>query len=311
MMGLLGLSYSCLKAQQNLVPNPSFEEYNTCPIDAGETANYWTSPTLGTPDYFNTCAIGNFSVPNNMLGTQSAFTGNAYAGFGAYTPYEYLEYLQVPLIQPLLAGHKYHVSFYISLVDKSRYAIKEIGALFSTMEINTGMGDPLLFVPHVEFSDSIITDTVGWTNIQGSFIAHGDERYLIIGNFHSPQNTTIAEVNDINNNVSYYYLDDVSVTEISVPLEMPTAFSPNVDNKNDTYYPTFFDTLLTVREFRIYNRWGQLIHDNPTIEWDGNYNGNPQPPDVYTYYIYADIPLPDNPNERTTLKKQGSFTLLR
>ncbi|MFN8294461.1 MAG: gliding motility-associated C-terminal domain-containing protein [Chitinophagales bacterium] len=218
--------------------------------------------------------------------------------------------MQVPLTQPLLAEHKYRVSFYVNLA-RTKYAIKEIGAFFSTTEINTGTGDPLLFTPQVEFSDSIITDTIGWTNIKGYFTAQGNERYLIIGNFHNPQSTTIADVNDVNNNVCYYYLDEVSVTEISVPLKMPAAFSPNGDSKNDTYYSVFFDSLLTVREFRIYNRWGQLIYDNPTLGWDGNYKGEPQPSDVYTYYIYADIPLPDNPNEHATLKKQGSFTLLR
>ncbi|MFN8294463.1 MAG: gliding motility-associated C-terminal domain-containing protein [Chitinophagales bacterium] len=300
---------------QNLVPNGSFEDYINCPIDADNFSSViqWNSPTAASPDYFNVCGLPNASIPNNIFGTQSALDGNGYAGFGLYAPPhgDYREYIQVQLTQMLLAGQKYSVSFNVSLADESQYAIKEIGAYFSATETNSSGTSILSYIPQIQFSDSVITDTIGWINIRGYFTAQGNEQYLVIGNFNDNSNTTATIVNNIQNRLCYYYIDEVSVTEISVPLEMPTAFTPNGDNKNDIYYPVFFDSILTIREFRIYNRWGQLIHDNPTIGWNGNYKGEPQPSDVYTYYIYADIPLPDNPNERATMRKQGSFTLLR
>ena len=59
-------------------------------------------------------------------------------------------------------------------------------------------------------------------------------------------------------------------------------------------------------EFRIYNRWGQLVYDNDTPEtgWDGNVNGNPAPSDVYVYKIVLN--LPDGQVEET-----GEVTLIR
>lgn len=44
-------------AQVNLVPNPSFESYSTCPDGSSQLykATPWFNPALGSPDYFNVC----------------------------------------------------------------------------------------------------------------------------------------------------------------------------------------------------------------------------------------------------------------
>src|SRR5438105_2586562 len=69
-------------AQQNLVPNPSFEEYNSCPDAESEfdRVNEW-KVFKNNPDYQNSCDLtNNAGVPKNMWGYQQAFYGNAYAG---------------------------------------------------------------------------------------------------------------------------------------------------------------------------------------------------------------------------------------
>ena len=121
---------------QNLVPNPSFEEYTTCPD------NYYMLPTdwyscSGTPDYFNSCdSTGDYSVPNNGDGNQIAFNGVGYVGL--YTVYysfmngDYKEYIGCLLKTPLIIGAKYYISFYVSLADISNCASNNIGLLFST-----------------------------------------------------------------------------------------------------------------------------------------------------------------------------------
>src|SRR5688572_26019825 len=72
---------------QNLLSNSSFETYSACPFYVSQLsfANGWYSPTDGTPDYFNSCAdpVTFMNVPDNQFGNQSAFEGNAYAGFYA------------------------------------------------------------------------------------------------------------------------------------------------------------------------------------------------------------------------------------
>lgn len=72
-------------AAQNLVPNPSFESFNACPmgISALEfspgytnfpTVQAWVNPLQsGSADYFNGCApvASQVSVPGNAFGHQS------------------------------------------------------------------------------------------------------------------------------------------------------------------------------------------------------------------------------------------------
>src|SRR5665213_2039907 len=86
---------------QNLVPNYSFEVYDTCPYHSNQIffAPPWQGVTTNSTDYFNACSSV-YGVPTAGLGDwQYARTGNAYAGiivinsFGA----NYREYLQVKL----------------------------------------------------------------------------------------------------------------------------------------------------------------------------------------------------------------------
>src|SRR5689334_10862519 len=92
-----------LKAQ-NLVPNPSFEIFDTCPdnVDQVNRAQGWSS-FGNTPDYFNTCdSTGNMavSIPHNALGYQLAADGSAYCGLFNHEVFEYREYIGSQLINP-------------------------------------------------------------------------------------------------------------------------------------------------------------------------------------------------------------------
>jgi gliding motility-associated-like protein len=59
--------------------------------------------------------------------------------------------------------------------------------------------------------------------------------------------------------------------------------------------------------FRIYNRWGQKVFEsnNPDYGWDGNFNGKPQPMDVYAYTLDAVF----FDGKKTT--RTGDITLIR
>jgi gliding motility-associated-like protein len=72
-------------------------------------------------------------------------------------------------------------------------------------------------------------------------------------------------------NVQYYGPD----------YAIPNAFSPNGDPVNNT-----FRVLLngaTVDEFKIYNRWGELVHDDAVKAWDGTLDGKEQPAEIYMF----------------------------
>ncbi len=91
---------------------------------------------------------------------------------------------------------------------------------------------------------------------------------------------------------------------------MPNVFSPNGDGRNDTYFPVIGGPSQEVLEFRIYNRWGQMIHNSNT-PWDGDFNSKAQPGGTYTYYLVMRVPDEANIGQTKNVKLQGSVTLVR
>lgn len=89
-------------------------------------------------------------------------------------------------------------------------------------------------------------------------------------------------------------------------FDIPNAFTPNNDNRND-FFNVVFRGNIQVREFQIFNRWGQLVYnnDNPSEGWDGTFNGNPAPSDVFLYKLV--LLYPDGSERR----KNGEVTLIR
>ena len=89
-------------------------------------------------------------------------------------------------------------------------------------------------------------------------------------------------------------------------LGLPNAFTPNGDGQNDQFSPIGLSAE-QVLEFRIYNRWGNVVHDavEGVVAWDGNYQGMVQPSDTYIYYLSYQLPG----GEVTHLK--GKITLIR
>jgi len=90
------------------------------------------------------------------------------------------------------------------------------------------------------------------------------------------------------------------------PLMMADAFTPNGDGKNDYIIPNIKCNNLSNYVFRVYNRWGQLLFQtyDPSQGWDGKYNGQPEPVDVYDYYIEFNC-------GDCTIFKKGNITLLK
>lgn len=74
---------------------------------------------------------------------------------------------------------------------------------------------------------------------------------------------------------------------------MPNTFTPNNDGQNDHFYPRG-KGLQTIKSFRIYNRWGQLLYEKQNMNtneyasgWDGTFNGKALNPDVFVYMVDA------------------------
>lgn len=89
-------------------------------------------------------------------------------------------------------------------------------------------------------------------------------------------------------------------------VDVANAFSPNKDGQNDIIYVKGYG--IEELEFRIYNRWGQLIFESNDISvgWDGTFKGVPQEAEVYVYTLKAKF----KDGVETGLRK-GNITLLR
>lgn len=210
---------------QNLVPNPSFENYVTCPNDISQVNRLmdWQTPFnhLGTSDYYNSCATLNgftlVGVPLNAPGYQRAATGNGYAGIlfiEDQTP-EYREYLQVKLLSPLIANKKYRVSYKCCLAEISFWTTDGIGVCLTVNPlVGNGTYNTLSATPQIN-STIVITDTNKWTRVTQEFVSQGGEEYLTIGNFNNESNTLLVatgvDSNAPNSPIGYFYIDDVSV----------------------------------------------------------------------------------------------------
>lgn len=229
-----------LQAQTNLVPNPSFEDTLACPITSDEIydAIGWSSPTSGTPDYFNSChtSPNDAGVPDNFFGNQMPFQGNAYAGFCLYQTPNSREYIQVKLDSVMEGGIDYCVSYYVSLEEVSGYAIKQIGMYFSSTSISNPIMTVLPFTPQVE-NNFFISDTILWVKVTGMFKAIGGEQYLVMGNFKDDSNTDTSKVSN-NSNASCYYIDSVTVqrcTPLSIKKDYLNRITIYPNPVNDSF----------------------------------------------------------------------------
>jgi OmpA-OmpF porin, OOP family len=235
---------------QNLVKNPSFEEFNKCPEGLGnmtEDATSWSVSTYGTTDYFNECS-NEMGVPNNFSGEQMAEFGKGYAGLYMLAPNDYREYLQAELTQPLVKGERYSISFYISLAEKSMYAVQSIGVLFSEKKMNEPTRKHLTkpkgkdySYNHLEISKrDYFADKSGWMLVTSEIVARGTEAFLTIGNFRNNKASSLKKMKG-KKLAAYYYIDMVSVTPayqdlFSRPLNTDKIYVfENVLFKTDDY----------------------------------------------------------------------------
>jgi gliding motility-associated-like protein len=98
----------------------------------------------------------------------------------------------------------------------------------------------------------------------------------------------------------------IDVTVKVVPgVDVPNAFSPNGDGKNDRIFIKGFG--IAKISWRIFSRWGELVFftNDPLLGWDGAFKGKLMPQDVYHYVL--DVEFSDG---KKTVKK-GDITLLR
>lgn len=295
MLALLQWGRVCAQNAEELVFNGSFEEYSSCPqrVDAigiMSGVDAWWQPTKGSSDYFNACGGRECQTPRNKMGFQEPHSGQAYCGI--YCSKEnYREYLQTELREALVAGKHYKVSFWVSLADKSPFAVASIGALFTVDRIADTTWNVLMqnevsalgngqiqviatyYKPQV-VNQKVLDDGGTWQQITSEFVSAGGEKYLTIGNFNSFNHSHVVSTDFANAVLSgaYYYIDDVSVVcqdcserEVQVADTVSKVHKGEVITLRNVLFDTDKSDLLP-QSYNDLHKLIALLNEHPTMQ---------------------------------------------
>lgn len=197
------------------IPSATFSVYDAAKSwDATDTTKgaYYTvglQPPLNNAPY---CSFG-FQYPrtgNNFIGT-TFFCENCSRG----NPRNRLR-------QTLKANTVYCAKYHVVNTNNSVVGMNSFAMFFANSNLDTisKCNGPLTYLnPQIQYQSNIITDTLQWTAITGTFTAFGDEKYMVLGNFKSNSSTGTVIINPTNlpSLVGDIYIDDVSLIEMDLP----------------------------------------------------------------------------------------------
>lgn len=233
---------------QNLIRNPSFELFDRCPTNVSEIGQAlpafdWLISKKSSPDYFNACSKFNVGVPVNFMGQVFARDGNAYIGLvltekpdnikQGKRPLNYRESISSELAGPLVKDSLYKISLYYCIAPHSTYALNSLSAVIGKDKRSIKKHDKSLiheFIDTVNFN----IETGVWFELDGNFIATGEEKYIAIGNFLKDGEFKYQALdldglpNSIRqviseNQLAYYFIDHIKIEMINTDDENKTV----------------------------------------------------------------------------------------
>lgn len=101
--------------------------------------------------------------------------------------------------------------------------------------------------------------------------------------------------------------EQINIEVTGPEYQIPNVFTPDGDGLNDKFEVLLNGQNIEVVEFKIYNRWGQKIHDGSGVDhgWDGNIDNQAAPSEVYAYIIVIELPTGE------LVSENGDLTLIR
>jgi len=199
----------------SIIPNPSFEEFNTCPNSISQLnfASSWQQATLPTTDYFNTCGYV------NNAGLTPFPDGNA--AVGAFFAPNWQEYLGACLTNPMKAGTSYQLTF-------------NIASKPATGSVDLGNGGVIDYGP----IDIVIygkADCVGFPLMTNGCPSAWDSSWIILG---TANYTPVGEWGVMN--ITFTPNIDINSVILGSPCTLPPEYQPI--NDHSPYF--YFDNLL-------------------------------------------------------------------
>jgi hypothetical protein len=245
------IASNVIQAQQNLVPNGSFENVSAFPCNY--FGNYstidFTSPwkatrsedlfITSTPELFvnDTCYE---NVPANAFGNQMPKSGNAYAGFVALTSYvnstfSAVESIYVELDSILQVGNNYELCLHLSLSDIFCLLTKKLSFTITSDTLTIEQFNSLI-PSNIFYLDSLEQCNYSdWTQICTTFSPTQPGNILtfnVINNQAALLSDTVLYDNGICEHPAevitvYYYIDDVSLVNKGKNTGVPQNGSKN------------------------------------------------------------------------------------
>lgn len=232
---------------QNLIADPGFEHFSNLPCRQNGSfiqdllAN-WIQPLPTSTDYWNSksdisCELNPLSIKRFTRGG-SGMTGVITAYHYNGLPFEYKEYIETKLAEPLKPKHLYYGEFYAySKQTGENDALKSnnLGMAFSRSiiaDFNDRSPDHLFLHSKIKAND--IVEGNEWEKVSGCFIADKPYQYLLIGNFESIRSTLIkGDLRNTEDAYAYYFIDDVNLKELAYDL---TSLKDSITLCGGQYY---------------------------------------------------------------------------
>jgi hypothetical protein len=236
-----------------------------------------------SPDYFNTCStFTSFGVPVNWGGYQVPASGNAYCGVGPFSSKIYgeniREYVYSKLTTTLTIGTRYFVSFKTCATNSSltlcQCAVNSMGALFTTNPFAVTSPISINYPSQIN-SNYIISDTLNWTMVFGSFVADSNYRYISLGNFKTNANTDTLILDGGTTCSSYYFIDEVRVSTDSLFAfqDAPVGLKTNYPDGPFSIYPNptngspsiYFNGHKNIQQIKLFDFFGNLVFSKSNV----------------------------------------------
>ncbi|MEM9885108.1 MAG: OmpA family protein [Bacteroidota bacterium] len=304
LLSIVALAQSTAEEVENIVPNPSFEEYSSTPIGwyyrgahFSNVMRYWSSATAASPDAFGPKVRVPEHWADKGFGDQYAHSGESMAGITIYgcdkgKPH-CREYVQVQLLEPLVPEQSYYIEFWVAALPRSLQT-NNIGVHFMSGKANVRVDEPIFLEPRFNQEEIVTSNDHNWTRISGQFTAEAAADYILVGNFF-PDSLTQYQLpeNEQPLKFAYYYLDDFVLKKVPPILEVPLApddlsLLKLEQGRIFQLKNIFFDTdkaELLPRSYQELKKLLRIMRENPEMEIEIRGHTDSQGRDSYNSYL--------------------------
>ena len=239
----------CQRIQsQNLVPNPSFEDVNTCAE--------FSQPCSPSAWFFLSRKLTTGYFPRFPSATGSRHLQIVAASRETVNR----QYWETMLLCPLQAGERYTISLKIASPGSKKAELsticpnlRDIGLWFTTRFVFV-QGDSILQPrSYLSFTGAPAKDLKnGWFEIKKEFVPTANSTILVVGNFIRTSNADIMEQRSSPNPTIDILVDDISVVRMKGPIctsyqktkdSLYAITRRHSDNQPGDSDPDFSDTL--------------------------------------------------------------------